>query len=378
MIIGVPKEIKVAEKRVAVTPQGVDALVSHQHRVLVEKGAGEGSGFADQDYCEVGATVLGSADQVWNQSDMIYRVKNPIPCEYKFFRRGLVLFCYLHLAANKELTAALMDSGVCAIAFETVELPDGHTPLLDPMSAVAGRIATQEGAHYMEKAQGGCGKLMGGIPGVPPANVVIIGGGVVGANAAEAALALGARVTVIDKNLTRLSYLEERFACRGRFETLTSDIHNITDALRDADLLIGAVLVKGSKAPIVVTREMIRLMKPGSVAVDVAVDQGGCIETSRPTSHDHPVYVVDGVIHYCVNNMPGIVPRTSSVALANATSGYALKLANLGFLEAMNADGALAKGLNVYDGKVTNQFVAESLGLPYLLLEQAVRHSCIA
>ena len=363
MIVGVLKEVKTEEYRVGAPPMAAEALTKAGHQVLVQTTAGDGSGFADEEYVEAGATVVSTAEEVWNRADMIYHVKEPIPSEYSLLRRDQILFTYLHLAAEKELTLALMDRGIIAIAYETVELPDGNTPLLNPMSEIAGRIATQVAAQYMGKMYKGSGKLLGGVSGVPPATVVVIGGGIVGTNAAQMALGLGARVIIADINVNRLRYLSE--VLHGRFETLASSPYNIADAVKEADVVIGAVLVKGGRAPIVVTRDMVKSMKPGSVIVDVAVDQGGCVETTHPTSHSDPIYIIDGVIHYCVTNMPGMVPRTSTTALSNATLPYALKLANLGFREAMRCDEALRKGLNVFEGKVTNRFVAESLGLKY-------------
>ena len=363
MIIGIPKEVKIEEYRVGAPPTAAGALTKAGHQVLVQTTAGEGSGFADGEYIKAGATIAKSAEELYNRAEMIYQVKEPIPSEYPLLKKDQIHFRYLHLAAEEKLTHALMDKGVVAIAFETVELPDGSTPLLDPMSQIAGRLATQVAAQYIGRMYKGCGKLLGGVPGVPPATVVVIGGGVVGTNAAEMALGLGARVIMVTRNLVRLRYLEE--VLHGRFETLASNPYNIANAVKEADVLIGAVLVKGGRAPIMVTRDMVKSMKPGSVIVDVAIDQGGCIETARPTTHSDPIYIVDDVIHYCVTNMPGMVPRTSAVALSNATLPYALKLANLGYREAMRSDESLREGLNVWDGKVTNKLVADALGLEY-------------
>ena len=370
VFIGVVNEIKTEEYRVGATPMAVAAITQTGNDVLVEAGAGEGSGFFDEEYVKAGAIIMDTAEEVWNKAEMIYHVKEPTPGEFKFFRKGLIIFTFFHLAAEKELTLAIRDKGVTAIGFETVELPDGSTPLLEPMSAIAGRLATLTGAQYILKLYQGCGKLLGGVTGVAPATVVVIGGGVVGSNAAEMALGLGARVIMVDTNLARLRYLEE--VLDGRFETLASNPYNIANAVKEADVVIGAVLVKGGRSPVMVTREMVKTMKPGSVIVDVAVDQGGCVETTHPTTHDCPVYVVDDVIHYCVTNMPGIVPQTSSIALSNATLPYALKLANLGLREALRRDEALRKGLNVFDGKVTNGSVAEALGLEYTQVEEAL------
>ena len=363
MIIGVPKEVKVEEYRVGAPPTAVDVLVKAGHQVLVQTTAGEGSGFADEEYTKVGATMIGTAEELYERAEMIYQVKEPIPSEFPLLKKDQIHFRYLHLAAEEKLTKVLMERGVTAVAFETIETPDGATPCLDPMSAIAGRIATQVGAQFLGKMYKGSGKLLGGVPGVPPATVVVLGGGVVGTNAAQMALGLGARVIMVTRNLPRLSYLEE--VLHGRFETLASNSYNIARMVKEADLLIGCVLVKGGKAPTMVTKEMVKTMKPGSVIVDVAIDQGGCIETSRPTSHAEPTYIVDGVIHYCVTNMPGMVPQTSTMALSNATLPYALKLANKGYREAMKSDEPLRKGLNVLNGKVTNELVAKSLGLEY-------------
>ncbi len=363
MIVGVLKEVKTEEYRVGAPPMAVEILTKAGHQVLVQTTAGDGSSFTDKEYIEAGATVVSTAEEVWNRADIIYHVKEPVPSEYSLLRRDQILFTYLHLAAEKELTLALMDRGVIAIAYETVELPDGSTPLLNPMSQIAGRLAIQVAAQYLGRMYKGSGKLLGGVPGVPPATIVVIGGGVVGTNAAQMALGLGARVIMVTRNLTRLRYLSE--VLRGRFETLASNPYNIANAVKEADVVIGAVLVKGGRTPIMVTRDMVKSMKPGSVIVDVTADQGGCVETTHPTSHSDPIYIVDDVIHYCVTNMPGMVPRTSTTALSNATLPYALKLANLGFREAMRCDEVLRKGLNVFEGKVTHKSVAESLGSKY-------------
>ena len=363
MIIGVPKEVKVEEYRIGAPPTAVDVLVKAGHQVLVQATAGEGSGFSDEGYTKVGAIVVDTAEELYERAEMIYQVKEPIPSEYPLLRKDQIHYRYLHLAAEEKLTKVLMEKGVTAVAFETIETPDGTTPCLDPMSAVAGRLATQVAAQYIGRMYKGSGKLLGGVPGVAPATVVVIGGGIVGTNAAQTALGLGARVIIADINVNRLRYLSE--VLHGRFETLASNPYNIANAVKEADVVIGAVLVKGSRAPIIVTRDMVKSMKPGSVIVDVAVDQGGCVETTHPCSHSDPIYIVDDVIHYCVTNMPGMVPRTSTIALSNATLPYALKLANLGFREAMRCDEALRKGLNVFEGKVTNRLVAESLGLKY-------------
>lgn len=367
MIIGVPKEIKTEEYRVGAPPMAVGVLTQAGHQVLVQAKAGEGSGFVDEEYAKAGATIIKTAEELYDKAEMIYQVKEPIPSEYPLLKKDQIHFRYLHLAAEEKLTHVLMEKGVVAIAYETVELPNGSAPLLSPMSAIAGRLAVQVAAQYQGRMYKGSGKLLGGVPGVPPATVVVIGGGIVGTNAAQAALGLGARVIMADIDIERLRYLSE--VLHGRFETLASNPYNIASAVKQADVVIGAVLVKGGRAPIVVTREMVKSMKPGSVIVDVAVDQGGCIETTHPTSHSDPVYIVDGVIHYGVTNMPGMVPQTSTMALSNATLPYALKLANLGYLKALSSDDSLRKGLNVFEGKITNRLVADSLGLEYTPFE---------
>jgi len=367
MKIGVPKEIKTLENRVAMTPGGVESLTKRGHEVWVERGAGVGSGLADAEYEAAGARLV-SAEEAWS-AEMVVKVKEPLPEEYKYLRSDLILFTYLHLAASEELTRAMLESGVVGIAYETVQTPDGALPLLVPMSEVAGRMATQEGAKYLEKSFGGRGVLLGGVPGVAPADVVILGGGTVGINAAKIAVGMGAHVTVLDVNHARLQYLDDVFA--GRLTTLTSTEANIKKAIRYADVLIGAVLIPGAKAPHLVTREMIPTMKEGSVIVDVAVDQGGCVETIRPTTHAEPTYVIDGVVHYGVANMPGAVPRTSTFALTNQTLPYVLELAEKG-LEALGEDAALLKGLNTYHGQLTYAAVAEAFGLAYTPPEQAL------
>jgi len=367
MIIGLPKEIKDNEYRVAMTPGGVAQLVGAGHQVLVERGAGEGSGFSDAQYGGAGARIVPGSGDAWG-AQLVVKVKEPQPSEYGCMRPDLVLFTYLHLAAEERLTREMMARGLTGIAYETVELPNGNLPLLTPMSEVAGRMAIQVGAHYLEKMNGGRGKLLGGVPGVVPADVVIIGAGVVGTNAAQVALGMGAHVIIIDISLDRLRYLNE--VMPGRLTTLSSNPLTIAEAVRRADLLVGGVLIKGAKAPRLVTREMISTMNPGSVVVDVAVDQGGCIETTHPTTHSDPVYLVDGVVHYCVANMPGAVPRTSTYALSNATLPYTLKLANMGARAAIQADPGLAKGVNTYRGKITYPGVAEACDLDYTPLEE--------
>ncbi len=367
MIIGIPKEIKDQEFRVSTPPGGVRALTSAGHTVIVQSGAGAGSGFSDEEYRRAGATVVDTAEEVWRQAEMIVKVKEPLPPEYPYLREDLLLFTYLHLAASEEVTRALMESGATAIAYETVEDEHGRLPLLIPMSEVAGRMAVQVSAFYLQRTQGGRGKLFAGVPGVRPADVVIIGGGTVGTNAAQIALGMGAHVTIIEKNLERLRYLDH--ILHGSLTTLASNVHNIAETVRYADVVIGAVLIKGARAPKLVTREMVSEMKEGSVIVDVDVDQGGCVETIHPTSHSHPTYFVDGVLHYGVANMPGAVPRTSTFALSNATLPYVLALAQKGFIQAVKDDLGLAKGVNVYKGKITYPAVAEAFGLEYTPLE---------
>jgi alanine dehydrogenase len=366
MIIGVPKEIKDNEYRVAITPGGVRQLAESGHRIWIERDAGAGSGFSDAQYQAAGGTIVPTNADAWG-AGLVIKVKEPQPSEYGFMRPDLALFTYLHLAAGESLTREMARSGITGIAYETVESPDGHLPLLTPMSEVAGRMAIQIGAHYMEKMSGGRGKLMGGVPGVRPADVVIIGAGTVGTNAAQVALGMGAHVILIDINLDRLRYLHEVMG--GRLTTLSSNPLNIAQAVQRADLLVGAVLIKGARAPRLVTRQMIGTMAPRSVVIDVAVDQGGCVETSHPTTHSDPTFLVDEVIHYCVANMPGAVPRTSTYALSNATLPYIVKLANLGTQEAIRTIPALAKGVNTYKTQVTYASVAEAFGLEYVPLE---------
>lgn len=362
MIVGVPKEIKTAENRVALVPAGAESLVGDGHTVLVERGAGVGSGFADDAYTAAGATIAGSADEIWARAELILKVKEPIEPEWPKIRRGQVLFTYFHFAASEPLTRAVIKSGAVAIAYETVQLDSGELPLLTPMSEVAGRMAVQEGAKYLEKVFGGSGILLGGVPGVLPAEVLIIGGGAVGTNAAKMAAGLGARVTLLDVSLDRLRYLAD--VLPPNVDLVYSNRYNILEQLRKADLVIGAVLLPGAKAPHLVKRADLKLMKPGSVVVDVAVDQGGCIETIKPTTHENPTYVVDGIIHYAVANMPGGVPRTSTLALTNATFPYAKRLARKGWKRACKDDPALFLGLNVIEGKVVYPGVAEAFGLP--------------
>jgi alanine dehydrogenase len=371
LIIGVPKEIKDNENRVAISPAGVDALVEAGHEVLIESGAGEGSGFPDEAFVEHGAKIARSAEDVWSSADMVLKVKEPQPSEYRFFREDLILFTYLHLAAEPELTRALMESKVTAIAYETIQLENGSLPLLTPMSEVAGRMSVQIGAQLLEKPKGGKGVLLGGVPGVLPGKVVIIGGGTVGTNAAKMALGLGADVTILDVNPDRLRELDDIF--RGQVRTLMSNSYNIGQAVKQADLLIGAVLVPGRRAPRLVTEEMVKSMSPGSVIVDVAIDQGGSIETiDRVTTHSNPTIVKHGVVHYAVANIPGAVPRTSTLALTHVTVPYAVQIANKGVEKAAKENRALALGVNVMKGHVTHQAVAESLSLPYVPLSDVL------
>ena len=363
MKIGVPKEIKTNENRVALVPAGAEALVAAGHSVMMEKGAGEGSGFPDSSYTAVGAKIGADADTVWREADMIMKVKEPIKVEWPRMRKGQVIFTYFHFAADKELTLAHVNSGATCIAYETVELPSHELPLLTPMSEVAGRMAVQEGAKYLEKLYGGRGVLLGGVPGVAPAKVVILGGGIVGINAAKMAAGFGAKVTVLDLSLERLRYLSD--VMPANVTLIYSNRHNILEQISTADLVVGAVLIHGAVAPRLIRREDLKTMQPGAVIVDVAIDQGGCVETIKATTHENPTYVVDGIIHYGVANMPGGVPRTSTLALTNATFPYAMQLAKKGWKLALKENPALKKGLNIVDGKVTYPAVAEAFGLPF-------------
>jgi alanine dehydrogenase len=363
MKIGVPKEIKTNENRVALVPAGAEALVAAGHSVMIEKGAGEGSGFPDSAYTAVGAKVGPDADTVWREAEMIMKVKEPIKPEWPRMKKGQVIFTYFHFAADKELTLAHIKSGAICIAYETVELPSRELPLLTPMSEVAGRMAVQEGAKYLEKLYGGRGVLLGGVPGVAPAKVVILGGGIVGINAAKMAAGLGAKVTVLDLSLERLRYLSD--VMPANVTLIYSNRHNILEQIATADLVVGAVLIPGAVAPRLIRREDLKTMQQGAVIVDVAIDQGGCVETIKATTHENPTYVVDGIIHYGVANMPGGVPRTSTLALTNATFPYAKELAKKGWKQALKENDALKKGLNIVDGKVTYPAVAEAFGLPF-------------
>jgi alanine dehydrogenase len=368
MIVGILKEIKAEENRVCMTPAGVEVMVAHGHNMLVENGAGRGSGFEDTAYVKAGAEMVATAKEIFERSEMVMHVKEPLPPEYDLIREDQIVFTYLHLAAAKELTNALIKSkGVC-IAYETIQKPDRSLPLLTPMSEVAGRMAIQQGAKYLEMAQGGHGILLGGVPGVDPGNVVVIGGGVVGINAAKMACGLGAKVYILDMDLDRLRYLSDVMPanCFGLFSSPAT----LRELIKRADVVVGAVLVTGAKAPKLITREMLKTMKPGSVLVDVAIDQGGCFETSKATTHSDPIYTVDGVVHYCVANMPGAVPRTSTMALTNATLPYAVEIANKGWEAAMKENNEIKLGANVVKGKVTYKAVADAFGLDYTSVDE--------
>ncbi|MDC7700098.1 alanine dehydrogenase [Vogesella indigofera] len=364
MLIGVPKEIKNHEYRVGLTPSGARELVAHGHKVLVQSQAGLGIGFADEQYLQAGATIVSRPEEIFAKAEMIIKVKEPQPAECRMLRPGQLLFTYLHLAPDPEQAQLLLESGAVAIAYETVTDERGGLPLLAPMSEVAGRMAVQAGAHALEKAQGGRGVLLGGVPGVAPARVVVLGGGVVGLNAARMALGLGADVTLLDKSLARLKEIDMLFG--SGIKTLMSNSSNIEEAVRDADLIIGAVLVPGAAAPKLLNRAMLKQLRAGAVLVDVAIDQGGCFETSRPTTHQHPTYIVDGIVHYCVANMPGGVARTATMALTNATLPYALELADKGWPQALQDNAHLRHGLNICCGKVTYAAVARDLGYDYV------------
>jgi len=363
MIIGVPKEIKKHENRVALLPGGVKALDQDGHTVMIQKGAGAGSGFSDERYIEAGAKLEDDVDNLWEQAEMIMKVKEPLPDEYDRMGDGQIIFTYFHFAADEQLTKAVVDSNCIAIAYETVEKSDGSLPLLIPMSEVAGRMASQEGAKYLEKAEGGRGVLLGGIPGVAPANVMVLGGGIVGVNAAKIAAGMGAHTTIMDINMSRLRYLDD--VMPRNVDTMFSSEANIRRMLPDVDLIIGAVLKPGAKAPHLITREMLKNMRAGTVMVDVAIDQGGCFETSKATTHDDPVYIIDDVVHYCVANMPGAVPYTSTLGLTNVTLPYAIDLANKGWKKALNDDEELKKGLNITGGDIVYEDVADAFGMSY-------------
>lgn len=366
MIIGVVKEVRPDENRVALLPSGAETLSQRGHTVLAEVGAGVPSGFPDDDYRAAGAQTA-TAEQVWQRSDIVVKVKEPQPLEYPLMRRGQILFTYFHFAASESLTRAVLESGSTAIAYETIETLDGQLPLLTPMSEVAGRMAVQQGAKYLEREHGGRGVLLGGVPGVPPATVVVLGAGIVGSNAAKMAAGLGAKVYILDINLDRLRYLAD--VMPPNVFTLMSNTTNLEQALRAADLVISSVLIRGGKAPKLVTRESLQIMQKGSVIVDVAIDQGGSTETSRPTSHHEPIYEVDGIIHYCVTNMPGAMPITSTLALTNATTRYLIELADRGLEGAIRKNPAIARGVNIVEGKVTYENVALAFDLPYTPLD---------
>jgi alanine dehydrogenase len=370
MIIGVPKEIKTNENRVALTPGGVLELTKRGHKVFVQHTAGINSGYEDADYEQRGATILPAIEDVYGQSEMIIKVKEPIEVEYSLIRENQLLFTYFHFASYEPLTRAMIDNGSVCLAYETVELSDRSLPLLVPMSEVAGRMAVQVGAKFLEKPEGGRGVLLGGVPGVAPANVLVLGGGIVGTQAAKMAAGLGAHVTILDVSLNRLRYLSD--VMPPNVTTMFSNEVNIRDLITNHDLIIGAVLIPGAKAPMLITRDMLKTMRPGTVLVDVAVDQGGCIETARPTTHDDPIYVIDGVVHYCVANMPGAVPYTSTIALTNATLPYAIKLADKGWQDACRQDAALKPGLNVVHGKVVYKGVADAFGLPFVNVDSVL------
>jgi alanine dehydrogenase len=366
MRIGVPKEIKAEEKRVAITPSGVAALASHGHQVLIERGAGLGSGIPDQEYRRAKAKIT-SAAEAWGRADLVMKVKEPLPSEYRYLRPGLILFTYLHLASTRSLTRELLRRGVTGIAYETIQLDDGSLPLLAPMSEIAGRLAVQVGAWCLEAQNGGSGVLLSGASGVRPGKVVVLGGGIAGGNACEIATGMGANVSVIERNPNRLRYLHDILG--GHLSTLMSNRANIEEEVRGADLLIGTVLIAGAKAPRLVTRKMVRSMRPGSAIVDVSIDQGGCIETAHPTTHRKPIYVEERVVHYAVTNMPGIVPHTSTFALTNATFQYALALAERGLQRALLEDTALRRGVNTMRGKITHAGVAEAFGMKHTPVE---------
>ncbi|MBP1225012.1 alanine dehydrogenase [Flavobacterium sp. 1355] len=363
MIIGVPKEIKNNENRVALTPAGVSEMKKHGHVVYVQSTAGIGSGFADEEYTSAGATVLATIEEVYAIAEMIIKVKEPIASEYPLIKKDQLLFTYFHFASSEELTHAMLQKGAVCLAYETVEKTDRSLPLLVPMSEVAGRMAIQQGAKYLEKPLKGRGILLGGVPGVPPAKVLVLGGGIVGTQAAKMAAGLGAQVTIMDLSLPRLRQLDDIMP--ANVNTEMSNHYNITRAIKDADLIVGAVLIPGAKAPHLITRDMLKLMRPGTVVVDVAVDQGGCIETCTPTTHENPTFIIDDIVHYCVANMPGAVPYTSTLALTNATLPYALQLANKGWEKACAENEELKKGLNVANGKILYKGVAEAWNLPF-------------
>jgi alanine dehydrogenase len=370
MVIGVPKEIKTSENRVALTPAGALELSRRGHSVYIQSTAGEGSGFSDSEYESAGAHILPTIEDVYAKAEMIMKVKEPIAPEYKLIRKDQLVFTYFHFASYEPLTDAMIESGAVCLAYETVEMPDGSLPLLVPMSEVAGRMAIQEGAKFLEKPAGGRGVLLGGVPGVSPGKVLILGGGIVGTQAAKMAAGLGAQVTILDVNLSRMRYLAD--VMPANVITLFSNEYNIRQLIREHDLIVGAVLIPGAKAPSLIKRDMLKTMRPGTVLVDVAVDQGGCMETTRPTTHDDPTFIIDDVLHYCVANMPGAVPYTSTIALTNATLPYAIQLAEKGWKQACQDNEPLRLGLNVVNGKVVYKGVAEAFGLPYQPVESVL------
>ena len=370
MIIGVPKEIKDDEYRVALTPEGARELVDAGHAVLIQEGAPDGSNLPAERYKRAGAEFVASADDIWRQADLVLKVKEPQPSEYASMREGQILFTYLHLAASRELTQVLLERKVSAVAYETVQLPDGRLPLLAPMSEIAGRMAPHVAARFLEKEHGGRGILLGGVSGVRPAKVLVLGAGMAGSNAAWIAAGMEAEVVVVDKNLDKLRFIDQIH--KGRIVTLMSDRLTLEQRVREADVVIGSVLVPGARAPVLVTEEMVASMRPGSVVIDIAIDQGGCVETSRMTTHSDPTFVVHGVVHYCVGNMPGAVPNTSTYALANVTLPYVMEIASRGLEDAVRADPALARGVNTYGGELTNAAVAEAHGLPGTPLAQMI------
>ncbi|MCG8568631.1 MAG: alanine dehydrogenase [Spirochaetes bacterium] len=376
MIVGILKEIKTAENRVCMTPAGVEMMTQFGHRVLVEKESGVRSGFSDQEYIDHGAEIIYTPKEIFDQAEMIMHVKEPLPSEYEFIRKDQIIFTYLHLAAKKSLTQALIKSKSICIAYETIQKADQSLPLLTPMSEVAGRMATQQGAKYLEMTQGGLGELLGGVPGVNPGTVVVIGGGVVGVNAAKMACGLGARVYLLDLDLDRLRYLSD--VMPSNCIPLMSNPVTVRQLIKDADLVIGAVLIPGAKAPKLISKDMLKTMKKGAILVDVAIDQGGCFETSKPTNHTQPTYIIDGVIHYCVTNMPGAVPKTSTIALTNATLPYALEIANKGWRKAMLENDEIKYGANIIKGKVTYQAVAAAFEMKYTPIEELLNEKALA
>lgn len=371
MIIGVPREIKIEENRVAVTPTGVAAFVSRGHKVLVEKAAGSGSGLSDRAYQNCGATIVDSPQEVWNQADLVMKVKEPQPSEFPLLRKGMILFTYLHLAANETVTRVLLEKGVTGIAYETIQLDDGSLPLLTPMSEIAGRLSMQVGAWCLQAENGGRGILLGGASGVRPGKVVILGAGIAGSAACQVAAGMGAYVSILDVNPSKLRYMHDILG--GHLTTLMSNRANVEEEVTEADLVIGSVLIPGAKAPKLITRSLVKRMKPGSAIVDISIDQGGCAETSRPTTHLEPIYIEEEIVHYCVTNMPAIVPNTSTLALTNSTLSYGLALANRGFPQALARNPALAKGLNTFNGQVTHEGVASAFNLALLPIEEVIR-----